>query len=165
MSRSSIKAEYKSLANATTGIIWMETLLGELGVQRDQTSCLWCDNMGAIYLSANPIFHARTKHIEIDFNFVRERNASEHLYIRFIPSNDQVEDGFTKALSTRQFCRIQVQSLVQKGLPYTPFSPQIVWSATNAPISPGSSPKSFSPDSNGTFSLGWWLQPGLKLPL
>jgi histone deacetylase 1/2 len=103
VSRSSTEAEYKSLANATAEIIWMESLLGELGIRRNQVSCLWCDNMGATYLSANPIFHARTKHIEIDFHFVRERVASKQLEIRFIPSKDQVADGFTKALPTRQF--------------------------------------------------------------
>jgi hypothetical protein len=59
--------------------------------------------MGATYLLANPIFYARTKHIEVDFHFVRERVASKQLEIRFIPSKDRVADGFTKALPTRQF--------------------------------------------------------------
>jgi histone deacetylase 1/2 len=103
VSRSSTEAEYKSLANATAEVIWIESLLKELGIQRNEVSCLWCDNMGATYLSANPIFHARTKHIEIDFHFVRERVAKKQLEIRFIPSKDQVADGFTKALPARQF--------------------------------------------------------------
>jgi hypothetical protein len=59
--------------------------------------------MGATYLSANPIFHARMKHIEIDFHFVRERVARKQLEIRFISTKDQVADGFTKALPARQF--------------------------------------------------------------
>jgi hypothetical protein len=54
--------------------------------------------LSATYLSANPVFHARTKHIEIDFHFVRERVADNRLAIRFISSDDQVADGFTKAL-------------------------------------------------------------------
>ena len=103
MSRSSTEAKYKSLANATTGIIWLESLLHELEIKQHRTSCLWCDNLGAIYLSANLVFHGRTKHIEIDFHFVRERVAEKKLDIRFIPSKDQVADGFTKALPVTLF--------------------------------------------------------------
>ena len=65
-----LKQNTKALANATAKVMWFESLLGELGVIRNQVSCLWCDNMGATYLSANPVFHARTKHIKIDFHFV-----------------------------------------------------------------------------------------------
>jgi hypothetical protein len=61
-------------------------------------TCRWRDNLGATYLSANPVFHARTKHIEIDYHFVRERVASNHLAIKFISTRDQLADGLTKAL-------------------------------------------------------------------
>jgi histone deacetylase 1/2 len=98
VSRSSTEAEYKSLANATAEIIWVQKLLTELGVQHPSMARLWCDNLGATYLSANPVFHARTKHIEIDFHFVRERVAQRLLDIRFVSTGDQVADGFTKAL-------------------------------------------------------------------
>jgi hypothetical protein len=54
--------------------------------------------LGATILSANPVFYARTKHIEIDYHFVRERVAENHLAIKFISSKDQIADGFTKAL-------------------------------------------------------------------
>jgi hypothetical protein len=75
-------------------------------VPQPRAACLWCDNIGATYLCANPVFHARfharTKHIEVDYHFVRERVARKLLDIRFIPSGDQLADGFTKSLSTRQ---------------------------------------------------------------
>ena len=103
VSRSSTEAEYKALANATAEVIWVQAILKELGVMHTQTPLLWCDNLGATYLSANPVFHARTKHIEIDFHFVRERVAEKKLDIRFIRSQDQVADGFTKALPTKSF--------------------------------------------------------------
>jgi hypothetical protein len=47
---------------------------------------LWCDNIGAKYLSANPVFHSQTKHIEVDYHFVRERVSRRLLEIDFIPS-------------------------------------------------------------------------------
>jgi len=106
VSRSSTEAEYKALANATAEMIWVQKLLTELGVAHPPRALLWCDNIGAKYLAANPIFHARTKHIEIDFHFVRVRVAQKLLDIRFIHTGDQVADGFTKALpivKLRQF--------------------------------------------------------------
>jgi histone deacetylase 1/2 len=102
VSRSSTEAEYKAMANATAEVIWVESLLVELGVKFRRPSRLWCDNLGATYLFANPVFHARAKHIEIDFHFVRERVAKKLLEVRFIASNDQVADGFTKALPTHK---------------------------------------------------------------
>jgi hypothetical protein len=63
---------------------------------------LWCDNIGVKYLSANPVFHARTKHIEVDYHFVCEIVLRKLLDIDFVPSRDQVVDGFTKPLQVRQ---------------------------------------------------------------
>jgi hypothetical protein len=62
----------KLVANATSKIIWVQSLLKELGVRVTEIPCIWCDNLGATYLSANPVFYARAKRIEIDFHFVRE---------------------------------------------------------------------------------------------
>lgn len=100
VSKSSIEAEYKALANATVEMMWIQKLLAKLRVPHSPVARLWCDNLGATYLSQNPVFHARTNHIEIDFHFVRERVAQKLLDIWFIPSGDQLADGFTKPLST-----------------------------------------------------------------
>jgi histone deacetylase 1/2 len=101
LSRSSTEAEYKALANAE--LIWVEALVRKLGVTLKEKPCLWCDNIGATYLSANPVFHARTKHIEVDFFFVRERVATKQLRVRFISSKDQIADGFTETLCFKKF--------------------------------------------------------------
>jgi hypothetical protein len=68
----------------------------ELGIKQRAKSILWCDNLGATYLSANPTFHAWMKHIEVDYHFVRGV-AKGLLDISFISTKDQVADGFTKA--------------------------------------------------------------------
>jgi hypothetical protein len=72
VSRSSTKSEYKALANVTAELMWLQVLLKELRISLPSTARLSCDNLGATYLLANPIFHARMKHIEVDFHFVRE---------------------------------------------------------------------------------------------
>jgi hypothetical protein len=94
ISRSTKEGEYKALANATTtDLIWIEALLGEFGVTLKDKPCLWCDSLGASYLSANHAFHARRKHIKIDLQFICERVANEVLDIRFISSKSQIADG------------------------------------------------------------------------
>jgi histone deacetylase 1/2 len=103
VSRSSTESEYKTLANATAELIWVQSLLQELSVTQARPPVLWCDNIGATYLSSNPVFHARTKHIEVDFHFVRERVNKKQLQIRFISSKDQVADIFTKPPSLPLF--------------------------------------------------------------
>jgi len=60
VSRSSMESEYKAVANATAEVMWTQTLLYELGIKAPRKAKLWCDNIGAKYLSANPVFHART---------------------------------------------------------------------------------------------------------
>jgi hypothetical protein len=101
VSRSSTESEYKALANATAEIMWIQTLLYELKIPSPPTAKLWCDNMGAKYLSSNLVFHGRTKHIEVDYHFVRERVTRKLLEVDFVPTRDQVADRFTKLLSVR----------------------------------------------------------------
>jgi hypothetical protein len=98
VSRSSTEVEYKVMADATAELMWIQSILQELCVPCPRSARLWCDNLGAKYLASNPVFHGRMKHIEVDYHFVRDRVMKKLLDVRFISSNDQVADGFTKAL-------------------------------------------------------------------
>ncbi|KAJ9547126.1 hypothetical protein OSB04_019669 [Centaurea solstitialis] len=103
VSRSSTESEYKALADTIAELTWLQTLLRELRVPVKSVPNLWCDNLGATYLSANPVFHARTKHVEVDFHFVREMVAQRKLSVQFISTDDQIADVFTKPLPLQRF--------------------------------------------------------------
>jgi Reverse transcriptase (RNA-dependent DNA polymerase) len=103
VSRSSTEAEYRSLALTCAEILWIQYLLQELHIILPSPPTLWCDNLGATFLAANPMFHARTKHVEIDYHFVRERVASKELRVQFLCSKDQLADIMTKPLPTPRF--------------------------------------------------------------
>lgn len=94
VSRSSTKAEYKALANATAEVMWIIKLIDELKIPHRTAAVLWCDNIGATYLSAKLVFHAWTKHIEADYHFDREWIAKKFDHIRFVSTKDQVAHSF-----------------------------------------------------------------------
>nr|GEU60298.1 hypothetical protein [Tanacetum cinerariifolium]GEU60380.1 hypothetical protein [Tanacetum cinerariifolium] len=75
VSCSSTEAKYKALADTVVELTWLQALLHELGIRPSSTPILWCDNLGATYLSANHIFCARTKYVETDYHFVQEKVA------------------------------------------------------------------------------------------
>ncbi|KAJ1685430.1 hypothetical protein LUZ63_016820 [Rhynchospora breviuscula] len=113
VSKSSTEAEYRSLALAGAELIWVQYILHELHITLPQPPVLWCDNIGATYLASNPMFHARTKHVEIDFHFIRERVVNKQLVVKFIPSKDQIADGLTKGLTVTRFLDIRDKLMVR----------------------------------------------------
>ena len=96
ISRSSTEAEYRAMANTAAELTWLTYILSDLRISLPSSPTLYCDNISALYMTINPVFHARSKHIELDYHFVRERVALGLLVTQHIPSTNQVADLFTK---------------------------------------------------------------------
>lgn len=102
VARSTTDAEYWALASLASEVTWVQSLLSELGYLVT-TLQLWCDKILATYLTANPMFHARSKHLKIDFHFVRDKVVKRQFHVSYISTVDQLADIFTKPLSKARF--------------------------------------------------------------
>jgi hypothetical protein len=85
VSRSSTEAEYRGLAAVTADILWLQNLLRELRVPVALPR-VYCDNLGAVHLSVNPVMHSQTKHFELDLHFVRDKVLSKELIVIHLPA-------------------------------------------------------------------------------
>ena len=116
VARSSTEAEYKAVIDATLEFIWIHFLLHKLCLHLSATPISWCDNLGATYLVANLVFRTRTKHVEIDYHFVREQVKSRHLRISHLSMKDQTSDILTKALPKQWFLILKSKLCLLSGL-------------------------------------------------
>ncbi|KAM2632204.1 hypothetical protein EV1_022966 [Malus domestica] len=107
VARSSTEAEYRSLAHTAAELTWVCKVLKNFGFPLSATPTLWCDNISAISLASNPIFHARTKHVEIDYHYIRELVLANLVKVQYVFSKDQVADIHTKSLSKSRFQFLQ----------------------------------------------------------
>ena len=98
LSRSSAEAEYRGVANVVSESCWLCNLLLELHFPINKATMVYCDNVGAIYLSGTPVQHQRTKHIELDIHFSRKKVARGQVRVLHVPSRHQIVDVFTKGL-------------------------------------------------------------------
>lgn len=98
VARSSAESEYRAMAHVTSEIVWVHNILREVGVEVQLPVSLWCDNRAAIHITNNPVFHERTKHIEVDCHFIREKVQQGLISAVHVRSADQLADVFTKSL-------------------------------------------------------------------
>ncbi|KAI0523201.1 hypothetical protein KFK09_005595 [Dendrobium nobile] len=103
VAKSSTEAEYRSLSAAASDVLWLRRLALELQLPQPAPTVIHCDNTSAIAIAKNPVFHARTKHIEIDYHFIRQQISSGDIRLAHISSKDQVADIFTKPFSIARF--------------------------------------------------------------
>ena len=98
VARSSAEAEYRAMASLTCELIWVKQFLQEIGFCNIQPMKMYCDNQAALHIASNPVFHERTKHIEIDYHFIREKVMTKEICTEFVGSNEQLADVLTKSL-------------------------------------------------------------------
>ncbi|KAK1604337.1 hypothetical protein QYE76_028010 [Lolium multiflorum] len=98
-----LQAEYRAVAHAVAECCWLRQLLLELHRPLSSATVVYCDNVSAIYMSSNPVQHKRTKHIEIDIHFVREKVSLGEVRVLHVPSSHQFADVMTKGLPSQLF--------------------------------------------------------------
>ncbi|XP_020695806.2 uncharacterized protein LOC110109199 [Dendrobium catenatum] len=107
VAKSSTEAEYRALAAALSDVIWLRRLLLDFQIPLDEPTTIFCDNASALSLAHNPVFHARTKHIEIDHHFISDHIQKQTITATHLNSEDQIADILTKPLFTTRFITLR----------------------------------------------------------
>lgn len=102
-SLSTAESEYMAACAATKDAVWLRRILAEFGLEQVAPTALMIDNQSAIKLSNNPEFHQRTKHIDIQYHFIREKVEDGTIVTVYVPTQEQYADILTKALARGQF--------------------------------------------------------------
>ncbi|KAL0423307.1 UNVERIFIED_CONTAM: Retrovirus-related Pol polyprotein from transposon RE1 [Sesamum radiatum] len=103
VSRSSAEAEYRSMGSTVCELLWISYLLHEFQIDLQLPIPFWCDNKTALHITANPVFHERTKHLDINCHLVRDQFKLGFISPAHVPGSQQLADLFTKAVSVNDF--------------------------------------------------------------
>ncbi|KAG7559542.1 GAG-pre-integrase domain [Arabidopsis thaliana x Arabidopsis arenosa] len=109
VARSSTESEYRAVANTAAEVRWLCSLLFEMKISLPTAPVIYCDNIGATYLCANPVFHSRMKHIALDYHFVRNQIQDGMLRVSHVSTDDQLADTLTKPLPRSRFHQAYVK--------------------------------------------------------
>lgn len=112
MIRSSTEVEYRSMAHIVVELYWLRMLLKELHLSLLTTPYIWVDNISALTLSSNPIFHAKTKYIEINSYFIREKIFIIDIQNKYISILAKFSNIFTKKLSSSRSLSLRDKLMV-----------------------------------------------------
>jgi len=112
VSRSSTEAEYRALAMITVELHWLRMLFKDLYVPLPTIPTIWCECLGAIALTSNLVYQARTKHIEVDYHFIHEKVLNKDMVVHYMPTHDQIADVFTKGLTSPRFLFLRDKLMV-----------------------------------------------------
>jgi len=109
VSLSSCEAEYRAINKAQAEIIWLHQLFNDLRIKIALPTSLYCENNSAIYLANNPVFHERSKHIEIACHAIREKIDKGIIILKQVGTKYQLADIFTKALGENEISTFLVK--------------------------------------------------------
>ncbi|MCO5587220.1 hypothetical protein L7F22_041167 [Adiantum nelumboides] len=105
---SSCEVEYRAVFTAAVECVWLRCLMPDLGVGQDTANTIYTDSQSALPVVRNPVFHAHIKHIEVHYHYVRKRLSTGEISLAYVPTEDNLADLFTKALSREKleaFCK------------------------------------------------------------
>ena len=112
VARSSVEAEYRAMSHGVCELLWLRILMGELGFNLEKPVNLYCGNKAAISIAHNPVQHDRTKHVEVDRHFMKEKLTDAIISVPFVKSEDRLVDILTKTVSSR----VLYSTLVKLGI-------------------------------------------------
>lgn len=104
---STAEAEYIAATSCATQTVWLRRILEVMHHEQNTPTKIYCDNKSAIALSKNPVFHGRSKHIDIRFHKIRELIAEKEVVIEYCPTEEQIADIFTKPLKIESFYKLK----------------------------------------------------------
>lgn len=104
---STAEAEYMAAASSATQALWLRRMLEFLQHKQDGPTKIFCDNMSTIELTKNPVFHGRSKHIDIKYHFIRELVQDQEIIVDYCRSEDQIADILTKPLKLEVFMKLK----------------------------------------------------------
>jgi hypothetical protein len=97
------EAEYIALSVAVHEVVWLRKLLTDLFNHEMDPTTIHCDNQSCVKLSENPVFHDRSKHIEIKYHYIRDMVQRKTIHVHYLPTREQIADIFTKPLDKTKF--------------------------------------------------------------